>query len=90
MFIKKNYSLTVTLAVMSIFLLSMGASTITPALASIFSAFTYKDYSVNTLLLVSTLPYLLVIPSSLIAGMLAGSKIKYKMLAVIGIFIFVE
>ncbi|MEG1619711.1 MAG: MFS transporter [Eubacterium sp.] len=74
-------------AIMSIFFLSMGVGTITPALNSIMEAF--PDLSVSTIYLSSTLPSLTIIPTTIIAGMLAGNKAKYKTLASIGIVIFV-
>lgn len=76
-------------AVMSIFLLTMGASAIPAALAKIIAAFIPKGYSINTILLISTLPSLLIIPGSIISGMLAGIKLKYKTLALIGILLFI-
>lgn len=65
----------------------MGVGTITPALNAIFVQF--SDLPITTLLLVSTLPSLLVIPATIIAGAVAGSKVKYKTLAILGMTLFV-
>lgn len=75
------------IAIMSVFFLTMGVGTITPALNSIMQAF--PDLSISTIYLASTLPSLTVIPATLLAGVLAGDKVKYKTLAVIGIIIFI-
>lgn len=65
----------------------MGVGTITPALNAIFVQF--SDLPITTLLLVSTLPSLAVIPASIIAGSVAGSKVRYKTLAILGMVLFV-
>ena len=74
-------------AIMSIFCLCMGVGTITPALNTIMQAF--PDLPISTIYLASTLPSLTVIPATIVAGMLAGDKAKYKTLAIIGIVIFI-
>jgi len=74
-------------AVLAIAFITMGVGTVTPALNVIFGAFPQE--SLTTLLLVSTLPSLTVIPATLIAGSLAGNKVKYKNLAIIGILLFI-
>ncbi|MFA0814153.1 MAG: MFS transporter [Anaerofustis sp.] len=76
-----------TAAIMSIFFIAMGIGTITPALQTIIAAF--PDLSISTIYLVSTLPSLMVIPATLLAGAIVGSKVKYKTLASIGILLFV-
>jgi MFS family permease len=76
-----------TAAIMSIFFIAMGIGTITPALQTIMEAF--PDLSVSTIYLVSTLPSLIVIPATLFAGAVLGSKMKYKTIASLGILLFV-
>ncbi len=76
-----------TAALMSIFFIAMGIGTVTPALATIIAAF--PELPIPTIYLVSTLPSLMVIPATLIAGAIVGSKVKYKTLAAIGIVLFV-
>lgn len=83
----KKVGTTGIVAIMSIFFLSMGVGTITPALNSIMEAF--PELSVSTIYLSSTLPSLTVIPATIIAGMLAGNKAKYRTLAAIGIILFI-
>lgn len=74
-------------AVMAIFFIVMGIGTITPAIANIAAA--YPDIAFTTIILANTLPSLFIIPSSLIAGAVAGSKIKYKTLALTGLALFI-
>lgn len=81
----KNRKLTV-LAVMSIFFVAMGVGTITPAIANIAAAF--PEVPFTTILLASTIPSLMIIPSTLIAGAVAGKKVKFKTLALIGTALF--
>lgn len=84
---RNNVRFTGVAAIMSIFFIAMGIGTITPALNSIMEA--YPQLPVSTIYLTSTLPSLAVIPSAVIAGMLAGNKVKYKMLSALGILLFV-
>lgn len=81
----KNRKLTV-LAVMSIFFVAMGVGTITPAIANIAAAF--PEVKFTTILLASTIPSLMIIPSTLITGVIAGKKVKFKTLALIGTALF--
>lgn len=76
----------VTIAVMSVFFIAMGIGTITPAIQSIAEAFPNLNFS--TILLVSTLPSLFIIPSTYIAGMVAGNKVGYRPLLIVGILLF--
>lgn len=73
-------------SVMSIFFVAMGVGTITPAIANIAAAF--PEVPFTTLLLVSTLPSLLIIPSTLIVGAMLGKQLKYKTAALIGLALF--
>lgn len=76
-----------TLTILSIALLGMGVGTITPALNAIFVQF--SDLPITTLLLVSTLPSLTVIPATLISGAVAGKQVSFRALAITGISLFV-
>ena len=76
-----------TFTILAMAFFGMGVGTITPALNAIFVQF--SDLPITTLLLVSTLPSLTVIPATLIAGSVAGSKVKYRTLAIIGMTLFV-
>ncbi|MBK5245349.1 MAG: MFS transporter [Eubacteriaceae bacterium] len=75
-----------TIAILALAFFGMGVGTITPALNAIFVQF--SDLPITTLLLVSTLPSLTVIPATLIAGAVAGNKVKFKTLAVLGMTLF--
>lgn len=83
---KKN-SFIVAFAIMSVYLITMSDGALAPALASISAAF--PNVPMSTIYLITTMPALLVIPSSLIAGTLAGNKVKYKTLIIIGILLFI-
>lgn len=76
-----------TFTILAMAFLGMGVGTITPALNAIFVQF--STLPITTLLLVSTLPSLTVIPATIIAGSVAGNKVKFKTLAIIGITLFV-
>lgn len=76
-----------TAAVMSIFLNTAGINTVTASLQSIADAFPAISYT--NILLIYTLPALVVIPFSILAGIAAGSKIKYRTLVISGLVLFV-
>lgn len=76
----------VTIAVMSVFFIAMGIGTITPAIQSIAEAF--PEIGFSTILLVSTLPSLFIIPSTYIAGMVVGTKVGYRPLLIAGVLLF--
>lgn len=82
----KNKSL-VTFAILAFSFLIMGVGTTSPALASISKAFPNIDFSMITL--IATLPVLFTVPFSLIAGKLAGNKMTFRSLVVIGIVLFI-
>lgn len=74
-------------ALLSLMFVFMGMSVVTPALQNIAEAF--PKISFTNILLVNTLPVLPMIPVSIIAGILAGSRIKYKTLVMVGLSIYV-
>lgn len=76
-----------TAAVMSVFLTSAGTNTVTSSLQSIADAFPTIAYT--SILLVYTLPSLVIIPFSIFAGMMVGSKIKYRTLVIFGLVLFI-
>ncbi|MDK2935624.1 MAG: hypothetical protein PWP16_21 [Eubacteriaceae bacterium] len=74
------------IAILSVFFVGMAVGTITPAIASIAAAF--PEVPFTTLLLVSTLPTLLSVPATLVSGRIAGIKVKYKTLLLVGMILF--
>lgn len=76
-----------TLTILALGFFAMGVGIISPALNTIFVEF--SELPITTLLLVSTLPSLFVIPATIFAGAVAGHKVKYKTLAIIGMSLFV-
>lgn len=77
--------LSVIIAILLLALLDASNNATTPAIASIGKAFPTIDNS--TIILLSTLPMLFIVPFSLLSGKLAGVKIKYRTLALIGILL---
>ncbi len=83
----KKSSFFVTLSILSTYLMVGVMGLINPAIRSIQEAFPNVPYTTITLL--STLPSLLVLPSILISGRIAGIKIKFKPLATIGLLFII-
>lgn len=75
------------IAILSLSFISAGASAVNPALQGLAGA--YPDLPFTTILLVATLPTLMYIPFSIIAGAVAGSKIKFRTLALLGAVLWV-
>lgn len=84
-YLMSKKKITAIVAIMLLAFLSMSSGATTPALASIGEAFPNIDHS--TLILLSTLPMLLVVPFSMLSGKLVGYKVKYRTLALIGLTI---
>lgn len=82
-----NKRFAIKAAILSIFFLIMGPSLLIPALQSLAVAFPAVPFS--TILLAQTLPCLILIPVAIISGALAGSRVKYKTLVVVGMILFV-
>ncbi|MDD7388783.1 MAG: MFS transporter [Lachnospiraceae bacterium] len=80
---KKQVNTLGFLSVMSMFLISMGVTVTTPAMATIAAQFPDNNYA-----LVSTLPTLFVVPASLICGAIVGKKVKYRTCAILGSAVF--
>lgn len=81
---QKSKITTIT-AIMTISFLATCLMAMNPALASIGNAF--PEISIDTLMLISTLPMLIVVPFALLAGKVAGNKVKYRTLAMTGMII---
>lgn len=80
-------ALTTTIGVLSIFLLINASFVVNPMLASLARIYEKDGISYSTVLYLSTLVSLMVIPFSLIGGSMAGKKIKYKTLAILASFL---
>ncbi|RJE48808.1 MULTISPECIES: MFS transporter [unclassified Dehalobacter] len=83
---EKKSPFIVAFAIMSVYVITMSAGNVSAALASISAAF--PNVPMSTIALISTLPSLLMIPASLIAGALAGNKVKYKTIIIIGMLFY--
>lgn len=76
-----------SLAIMAIFFIIPGALIVNPAIQSIAEA--YPTISYTIVLLLSTIPMLIVVPTSLLAGAIAGNKVTYKTLLLVAIILYV-
>jgi len=75
--------LSLTIGIMAIFSLSMALMTIQPVVAKLIEFYTPDGISVVKIMYVLSLPQLMMIIASLIAGVIAGRIIKYKTLALL-------
>lgn len=75
-----------TIAILSIFFIQMGIGILTPAIQNIAEAF--PDVPFTTLMLISTLPSLTMIPASIAAGAMA-EKYGYRPINILGSLFFV-
>ena len=71
------------MAMLSLPLVSMGFSVVTPAMATLAEHFVGKDVS-----WISTLPTLFVVIGTMIAGSIMGKKVKYRTLAIVASFLY--
>ncbi len=77
----------ISLSIMAIFFIIPGALIVNPAIQSIAQA--YPEVPYTSILLLSTIPLLIVVPISLVSGAIAGTKIKYKSLLILSITLYV-
>lgn len=80
---KKKVGALSVMALLSLPLVSMGFSVVTPAMATLAEHFAGKDVS-----WISTLPTLFVVIGTMLAGSVMGKKMKYRTLALIGSILF--
>lgn len=83
----KKSSLLSVIIVLVVYMGGGGVGVISPAIQAIADAFPSVPYS--TITMVSTLPNLIIVPFSLLAGAIAGRRIKYKLLIVIAMLLYV-
>lgn len=83
----KRSNFKTSLAISAIFFIMPGALIVNPAIQTI--ADTYADISYTTILLVSTIPLLMIAPFSLIAGTIAGNKIRYRHLLYLALVLYI-
>ncbi|UWG95348.1 MFS transporter [Dehalobacter sp. DCM] len=82
-----NKNVTLKVSILSIFFLNMAPTLVIPALHRLSAAFPEIPFS--TIVLAQTLPCLLMIPVALISGALAGKKVKFRTMNIIGIILFI-
>lgn len=82
---KSKSSIFILIAIFASFLMQGSTSILSPGIDSVAKAF--PDVPLPTVMSISSLPALFVIFASLIAGRLAGDKIRYKTLVLIGLLI---
>lgn len=83
MTVKKPLSFMQILGIMALFFTSMGVAAVSPAMAKFAAHFPNNNYA-----LISTFPSLFIVPTTLWAGSVAGKKIKYRTLSLVGIILF--
>ena len=83
---KKNSIGTLVVGVLSLQLIQQISFAMAPAFAD-FAKY-WPDIPYSRILMLQTFGYLCIIPTSIIGGAIAGSKIKYKTLSLISIYIF--
>lgn len=72
---------------MSIFFLMPGAMIVNPAIQGIAEAYPQVPYPM--VLLLSTIPMLIVVPTSLVSGAIAGRRIRYKSLLLASTLLYI-
>lgn len=72
-----------TAAILSLSLIAMGVTVVTPAMATLAQHFVGKDVS-----WISTLPTLFVVIATMVAGSLMGRKVKYRTLAIVACLLY--
>lgn len=82
---KRNWKLII--AVLSVFFLQKGTSSINPIIADVIAA--YPDIPQSTVKLVSTVSALLAVPATIITGAIVGKYVKYRTLLLTGIILFI-
>ncbi len=80
---KRTSGILAMVAILSVFIVGQATFIVNPALNSLAEQFSNVSYS--TVLLISTLPSLIVLPASIIGGSIAGTKVKYKTLCLFAI-----
>lgn len=75
----------VTLGVLSVFLVINCSFVVNPMMTSLASFYEQSGIAYSTVLMLSTIVSLMVIPCSLISGAIAGKKIKYRSLAILSL-----
>lgn len=80
---KKKISPMNTASILSLFLVSMGVTIVTPAMATLAQHFEGKDVS-----WISTLPTLFVVIATFAAGSVMGKRVKYRTLAIIASLLY--
>lgn len=72
-----------TLSILSLFLISMGVTVVTPAMATLAQHFAGHDVS-----WISTLPTLFVVVGTFVAGSVMGKAMKYRTLAIVSCILY--
>lgn len=78
---------TTTMGVLSIFLVINCSFVVNPMIASLASIYEADGIAYSTVLMLSTVVSLLVIPFSLLSGAIAGKTVRYKTLAVLALLL---
>lgn len=81
----KNVKRATAASLMALSFLNLASSAVSPILASVEQAF--PDFSASMVAMLTTLPPLLAIPTTLICGNLAGKRVKFRTLSLTGLIL---
>lgn len=79
----------ITIGIISIFSLSMTLGSIQPAMNKIFELYGAQDIPITTIMYLTSLPQLISMAGSLVAGVIAGKFLSFKACSIIGILLII-
>lgn len=82
-----SVSLGLTIGIMSLFFLSMSLGSIAPAMNKMVEFYGAQGIAMTTVMYVTSLPQLVSVAGSFIAGVVAGKKLSFKACGIIGILL---
>jgi MFS family permease len=82
-------SMSITISIMSIFALSMTLGSIQPAMNKIFEFYGEQGIPMTTTMYLTSLPQLVSMAGSLVAGVIAGKFLSFKTAGIIGILLVI-
>ncbi|SFB02314.1 Predicted arabinose efflux permease, MFS family [Acetitomaculum ruminis DSM 5522] len=90
----KKVSPLATLAIFSMALMGMGITVVTPAMQTLIAYWgpggaSGAEIPLTSIYMISTLPTLVMVPATLLAGAIAGKQVKFRTLAILGSALFV-
>lgn len=74
--LSKREKTTILIAILSLYFVVCSTMTISPALQTLYNAF--PDFDRTTVMYIYTLPSLVGIPVTILIGLIAGTKVRYR------------